>query len=79
MEKRFKCYLILLAMIFTGNIYAQDRTITGTVATSEDGQPLNGVSVLVVGTKIGTTTGADGRFTIMVPPGSAQLEFDHIG
>lgn len=79
MKKLFKCYLILLALILTSNIYAQDRTITGTVATSEDGQPLNGVSVLVVGTKIGTTTGTDGRFTIKVPRGSTQLEFDHIG
>ncbi len=47
MQKFFRCYLILLTLIFTSNIYTQDRTITGTVDTSEDGQPLKGVSVLV--------------------------------
>ncbi len=67
MKKIFKCLLLLFALMFVNHLYAQDRTVTGIVATSEDGQPLNGVSVLVVGTKIGTTTDIDGRFTIKVP------------
>lgn len=79
MKNLFKCCLLLFTLMFVNHIYGQDRTITGTVTTSDDGQPLNGVSVLVPGTRIGTTTGADGRFTIKVPRGNNQLEFDHIG
>ncbi len=60
-------------------VLAQDRTITGVVTAKEDGLPLPGVSILVSGTKLGTRTGADGRFSIDVPPTAKQLEFQFVG
>ena len=60
-------------------VFAQDQTITGVVTAKEDGLPLPGVSVLVVGTKIGTQTGGDGQFSIVVPSSAKQLEFGFIG
>lgn len=44
------------------------------------GNPMEGVSVTVAGTSDGTTTDADGRFTINVPTGSSVvLEISNIG
>ena len=37
------------------------------------------MSVLVVGTNIGTVTGSDGRFTLTVPAGKSQLRFSYVG
>ena len=46
-----------------------DRVITGKI-TNASGEPLSGVSVVVKGTQVGTTTGVNGNFSIAVPDGS---------
>lgn len=53
------------------------KVITGKV-TSETGDPLAGVSVLVKGTSRGTTTNSNGVFSISADPGET-LEFSIIG
>jgi TonB-linked SusC/RagA family outer membrane protein len=63
----------------TIQVVAQNRTITGVVTSQEDGGPIPGVSILVSGTKTGTQTGLDGRFSIEVPPTAKQLEFEFVG
>ena len=55
----------------------QDIPVSGTV-TQGDGTGLPGVTVLVKGTSIGTSTGADGSFSLSVPEGST-LVFSSIG
>ncbi|WP_420151126.1 SusC/RagA family TonB-linked outer membrane protein [Spirosoma sp.] len=55
-----------------------DETITGTVA-DETGAGIPGVSVVVKGTQRGTTTNADGRYTLTVPNRSAMLVFSFVG
>jgi TonB-linked SusC/RagA family outer membrane protein len=57
----------------------QEVTVTGTVTSSEDGTSLPGVNVLVKGTNRGTTTDADGKYTIQVAGGDAVLIFSFIG
>ena len=53
--------------------------IVGTV-TAEGGQPLSGAQVSVVGTRIGSVTGEDGRFTLSgVTPGSVEVRVQRIG
>ena len=54
--------LVVMLMMISGPVFAQ--TITGKVTTSSDGQALPGVSILIKGTTNGTTTGADGQFSI---------------
>ena len=51
---------------------AQNGTITG-VVTSSDGSPLTAASVTLQGGKAGTSTGADGSYTLSVAPGSYIL------
>lgn len=58
--------------------FAQQRTVTGTV-TSTDGTPLVGATVLVVGHKSGVTTGSDGTFSINVPENAKQLQISYVG
>ncbi|WP_242922818.1 SusC/RagA family TonB-linked outer membrane protein [Pontibacter liquoris] len=58
---------------------AQGNAVSGTVTDQASGQPLPGVAVIVKGTTVGTTTGANGEYTISVPAGSNTLEFRFIG
>lgn len=58
---------------------AQERTITGTVTTSDTKETLPGTSVVLKGTTTGTTTDIDGNFTLSVPSGTVILEFSYIG
>lgn len=55
-----------------------DVTVTGQV-TGETGEGLPGVTVQLKGTARGTSTGADGSFTIAVPNGNATLVISYIG
>ncbi|HMJ70293.1 MAG TPA: TonB-dependent receptor [Cyclobacteriaceae bacterium] len=56
----------------------QDRTVTGTIK-GDDGQPLPGATVVVKGTANGTTSDADGNFSLSVPGTSATLVVSFIG
>ena len=58
---------------------AQDRTVTGKVTSTEDGTPLPGVNVVVKGTTIGTSTDAEGMFSLNVPSEGQFLIFSFIG
>ena len=61
-------------------LYAQPTTVTGRVTDALNGQPLEGVSVLVLGTKTGVATDADGRYRVDRLPASAfALRFSHVG
>ncbi len=56
----------------------QQRTITGTVK-DENGDPLIGATVQIVGTTIGTLTDTDGNFSIELPNEDAALMFSYVG
>jgi len=75
-----KVSLILLCLLFggLGFMYAQTQ-ITGTVTSSEDGEPLPGVSVVVEGTTIGTATDIDGGYSISVPEDATVLIYSSVG
>jgi TonB-linked SusC/RagA family outer membrane protein len=77
MKKLLQSLFIL--MFVAGTAMAQDRTITGTVTDQEDGKPLPGVSVKIVGAKGGTQTGGDGRYSLVVPTGTKELTFSYLG
>ena len=70
--------LLAILFFFVGGALAQTR-VNGIVVSQDDGQPVIGVSVLVVGTNIGTVTGSDGRFSLTVPAGKSQLRFSYVG
>ncbi len=76
MEKRLTMILAGLFLCF-GMALAQTQ-VSGTVTSAEDGEPVIGASVRVVGTSTGTVTDVDGKFSLAVPT-NAKLEFSYIG
>ena len=77
MKQRVKMLLACL-LLMTAGAMAQTK-VNGTVVSQEDNEPVIGVSVLVVGTNIGTVTDANGRFALTVPEGKSQLRFTYVG
>ena len=71
-----KIVLSLIAVLVCGlYAFAQNKQVSGTV-TGTDGNPIAGATVMVDGTSTGTTTGANGTFTITAPQnGSLTVSF----
>ncbi len=76
---RFLLSVLFLPLVL--NSMAQSGHLTGTVTASEDGvqlpQPF--ASVALKGTNIVTSTGPDGRFSLVVPPGTHVLVASLVG
>ena len=70
---------LFLVLFIASSAIAQDRTITGTVTAKDDGTPLPGVGVTIRGTKLGTQTNANGKYSLQVPADSKDLVFTYIG
>lgn len=80
MSKTRITLLFLSLFMGLGWAYAQNRTITGTVISSEDQLPVIQANVVVVGnTSIGTATDIDGNFKLEVPASAKQLRFSYVG
>lgn len=71
--------LACLFLIGIGLVNAQSRTVSGTVVSVEDEQPVIGASVMVKGTTLGTITDVNGRFNISLPANSKTLVISYIG
>jgi TonB-dependent starch-binding outer membrane protein SusC len=72
-----KLILLLVGVaVFSITALAQ-RTVSGKV-TDEKGNPLPNVSVLARGTTTGTTTKADGTYTLIVPAETKALVFSSV-
>ncbi|HEY2583112.1 MAG TPA: carboxypeptidase-like regulatory domain-containing protein, partial [Mucilaginibacter sp.] len=77
MKKLLLVSLCFLMLCIT-QVFAQNRTVTGTVTAKDDGLPIPGVSVKIKGTTTGVQTGTNGKFTINAPA-NATLVFSFIG
>ncbi|MEG0948438.1 MAG: SusC/RagA family TonB-linked outer membrane protein, partial [Bacteroidales bacterium] len=62
-----------------GMAYAQHHTVSGTIISSEDGEPVIGASVIVKGTTIGTVTDFDGKFSLDLEQKNHTLIISYIG
>ncbi len=80
MKKNFTLLIFFLsAFCMSGWVYGQGLTVSGKVVSSEDEEPLPGVSILVQNTTIGTVTDIDGNYSINVPDQNSVLTFSFIG
>ncbi len=77
--KRKLLAFLLLGLFAITSAMAQNKTITGRVVGADDGLPLPGVSVRVKGGTAGTSTGADGNFSLTAPSNASALTFTYIG
>ena len=76
MEKRLLMFLVGL-FLSIGMAVAQTQ-VKGTVVSSEDGEPVVGASVMISGTKTGTITDAEGKFSLNATNGT-KLVVSYLG
>ena len=79
MTKFLRLIALVLSVGYSADAWSQDRIVTGKVTASEDGSTLPGVNVLLKGTTTGTTTSADGTYSLSVPSSGGVLVFSFIG
>ncbi len=72
-----KLLVFLLGLLMSTALWAQQKTISGTV--SDASGPLPGANVIVKGTTIGMVTSPDGTFTLDVPQNTTSLIVSFIG
>ena len=73
-----KVLLFVLAALVSTMALAQNR-VTGTVTAKEDGGPIPGVNVMVKGTRTGSFTDENGKYTLPNVPANATLVFSSVG
>ncbi|WP_108870265.1 SusC/RagA family TonB-linked outer membrane protein [Aquimarina aquimarini] len=69
--------LFIVIMSISSYSYAQQK-ITGSVI-DDQGIPLFGVNVLLIGTQHGTTTDFDGNYELTIPDEIKEISFSYIG
>lgn len=75
-----KKYILTLCLALLGlTAMAQNITVTGTVISKADGEPLIGATVRVQGTNKGTATDIDGNYTLKDVDPKATLVFNYVG
>ena len=64
-----------------GATVAKDGSVTlsGTVISSSDNQPIVGANVYVEGTTLGVTTDIDGNYSLTVPASTRQVTLSFLG
>ncbi len=72
-------YLLLLFIVSSGAVFAQDKSISGTITDKANGEPMIGVTVVVKGTTIGTVTNYEGYYSFQVPDDATTLVYSFIG
>src|ERR1041385_4089388 len=79
MGKILRLKIVGALMLITSIAWAQTRTVSGKATSEEDGSALPGVNVLVKGTTNGTSTDANGAYSIVVSSSDDVLIFSFIG
>ncbi|MCH5318196.1 MAG: TonB-dependent receptor [Paramuribaculum sp.] len=77
MKKLF--LLLMIVAVSSISALAQNITVKGTVLEASDQEPVAGATVMAKGTDIGTSTDANGNFTLSVPANCKKLVVTFIG
>jgi TonB-linked SusC/RagA family outer membrane protein len=77
--KRVCIISILFLAIGFNNVFSQQITVSGQVSDAQTGDSMPGVNISVKGTTTGTSTDADGNFSLNVPTLQDTLVFSFIG
>lgn len=78
MMKKLSLFLMVLFVSVSHLAFSQ-KTVSGKVTDATNGKPLEGVTVSVKGTSVGTSTNADGSFSFVVPEKAAVIVFSSVG
>ena len=77
MKKRLT--MLLVGLFACVGVSLAQTQVKGTVVSDEDGQPVIGATVRVVGTNEGTVTDMNGKFNITCPKGKNTLSIAYVG
>ncbi len=76
----FKVLTTLLLLLGWSAAFSQVTvTVTGKVTEAETGDPLIGVSILLLESATGTVTDFEGNYAIEVPSQESVLRFSYVG
>ena len=70
---------IICCLLFSIQLSAQQKTVTGTVLNSKDNSPVPLATITVKGTNNAVTTSSNGEFSISVPDGKNSLITTSVG
>ena len=70
--------MVVVALTFSIQVQAQDKTVSGQVTGADNGEGLPGVNILIKGTNTGSVSDFDGNYTLSTPDGAVLL-FSFIG
>jgi TonB-linked SusC/RagA family outer membrane protein len=76
--RKITIMLVFLLVAGISHAFAQSRTVTGKVTSSQDGMGIPGVTVMVKGTTIGAITDIEGMYELQVRPEHRTLVFSYI-
>ena len=77
MKTKFTMILTLFMALIVQLTFAQEKTVSG-IVSDENGLPLIGTTVLIVGSSSGTTTDFDGKYAIKAKTGDV-LSYSYVG
>jgi len=77
MQKKSTLVYATLAFMIASNTALAQQVITGKV--TDGNQPIAGATIIIPGSKVGTSTDANGNFSITAPKNNGQLEIKFIG
>jgi len=78
--KKHLLLIFKILVVVSGLRAQQTGSVSGKITDKKDQSELIGVTVLIQGTKFGTATGPDGRFSIRnIKQGEYTLEITYIG
>ena len=69
----------ILLMSFGLQVSYAQKSVSGTIISGDENEPLPGVNVILKGTATGTVTGLEGDYKIDVPNDEAVLVFSSVG
>ncbi len=77
--KRKLLFSLLFSFCAIASVFAQERSVSGTITSIEDGASIPGVNVVLKGTTTGTTSDLDGNYRLTVPEEGGVLIYSFIG
>lgn len=72
-------FIITCLLLLSLSSHAQQMTVSGSVISATDNEPVIGVTIQVKGTGIGTVTDIDGNYTLTNVSSNATIVFSSIG
>lgn len=74
-----KLTMLMAGMLLGAGTALAQTEVNGVVISEEDGQPIIGATVRVVGTNVGTVTDVNGKFNLTCPKGKNNLNVAYVG